>query len=82
MPERRPEELQEEIGHARESFAMTVDELVNERFKARQQLQRHPVGYTLTVSGVSIALGLLFGTVLGRILGRRRRRQPRFLVRI
>jgi hypothetical protein len=85
MPEqRRPEELRDEIGHAREDFAGTLDELVNQRLNAREQLQRHPVGYTLSVSGVSLALGVVVGTLVGRLLlGRRsRRRQPRFLVRI
>jgi hypothetical protein len=83
MPEqRRPEEIRDEIGHAREDFAVTLDELVNQRLNAREQLQRHPVGYTLSVSGVSLALGVVLGTLVGRLLGRRGRRQPRFLVRI
>jgi hypothetical protein len=82
MPERRVEEIREEIGTAREDFAMMVDEIVNQRRKARQQLQRHPVGYTLGISGVSMAVGLLFGTLFGRMLGRRRIRQPRLLVRV
>jgi hypothetical protein len=79
---RSTDELQNEIGHAREDFASTIDEIVNRRLRAKEQLQRHPVGFTLSVSGVSIAVGLLFGTLLGRMLTRRGTRQPRFFVRI
>ena len=82
MPERRPEEIREEIGTAREDFALTLDEIINKRLKARQQLQRHPVGFTLSVSGASVAVGLLLGAFIGRALARRRIRQPRLLVRV
>jgi hypothetical protein len=79
---RTTDELQGEIGDAREDFASTLDELVNRRLRAKEQLQRHPVGFTLSVSGVSMAIGLLFGTLLGRMITQRGTRQPRFFVRI
>jgi hypothetical protein len=82
MHEHRTEELRDDIGHARDDFAATMDEIVNHRLEAREQLRRHPVGYTLTVSGLSIAVGLLLGVWLGRRSTSPRVRPPRFLIRL
>jgi hypothetical protein len=78
MHERSQAELRRDIDGAREDLALTVDELVNQRMTLRQQIERHPMAFTASVS----AFAALFGLMLGRFLGRRSLAQPRFLIRI
>lgn len=78
MPEQTQEELQTEIGRAREDLASTLGEVVNERLPLRKQVARHTAAYTVAVSGISLAVGFF----LGRMVARRGIEQPHFLLRI